>query len=1054
MMKKVITPIITNCSLRWVFTFLVLSPTIFSQNVSLPLKPTVPEYRFDEVKYSNGSTVTDVLNMVEDKDGFIWMATRHGLLRYDDHDFLIFNHSLTNENSPVQNYFWCIYLMNDSTLCAGGHGGMSILNLNTYRFTNYSYNDGSCPTEVITDFCTEDADNIWVSGLDGLFLLNVRTGVFTDSKLKVPLHPDVKVPNPNLVKSLLQHPLDKNLLLVGAFNGLISYDKRAKRIHKYYPNNQILANNKYAILEISQMKADGNYLWCVGWYTGLNRFDLKNEKWDNYEFPLFRKTNNALGISKLLLKNEKELWIYHRDDENNLGLGIFNKENKSVQFIKDAQPASVANLPNAYAYIFMQRDSTLWLCYPEGNGLYKQNRKIKRFQLLDIPFKYLWNSAFYYDKSENTYYFGLASQAKGIPCWNANSQKWSLIKPEGDLSKLTLFNIPDFSTNSIIKDSKGVIWVGTALNNLWFIDKKDNVLKMFKLPNGKGLNIVSPIFDIFEDSRKQLWIGTRSEGVFCLNEDRTTAVNYTHNDKDSTSIIDGTSFTTIQEDKYGRIWFGNRKGLCVFDPETKTFSQEVFTQMQKKGIHKGFVYSIEKDTLDRMWMTIVDQGLVRVTENPKGKFNIKVFQTENGLKNLVTRAMTKDKNGCFWIVNYGLLYFNPYTEFFMMTDEGNGLLTNSGGDAKIMVDDYGNVFVDNQVGINWMNEVQKQRQDAVKNLYIEKISVNGNPIEWKRASHDKVTLNHTQNSVTFSYTAICYDEPFQIRYRYKLENIEKDWNPPTSQLFARYMQLKPGKYRFVVDVSYKGRWLNMQRYVDFEIRQVFWKTWWFIAMMVLLVGGMIFGFIRYRLSQYLKMQKLRVKIASDLHDDVGSTLSSISIMSDLLQSQLDNSSRSEQMIRTIGANAHTMLDSMDDIIWSVNPANDKFQNLALRVREYAIPLFEMKNIRFSIDAPEEMNALQMPMDVRRNLYLIAKEAVNNLVKYSHASQADISFGYAYNALTMSVKDNGQGFDLENAKRNRNGLVNMRQRAEQIRGTLTINSEIGKGTCVTLQVKII
>lgn len=225
-------------------------------------------------------------------------------------------------------------------------------------------------------------------------------------------------------------------------------------------------------------------------------------------------------------------------------------------------------------------------------------------------------------------------------------------------------------------------------------------------------------------------------------------------------------------------------------------------------------------------------------------------------------------------------------------------------------------------------------------------------------------------------------------------------------------------------------------------------------MMVLLVGGMIFGFIRYRLSQYLKMQKLRVKIASDLHDDVGSTLSSISIMSDLLQSQLDNSSRSEQMIRTIGANAHTMLDSMDDIIWSVNPANDKFQNLALRVREYAIPLFEMKNIRFSIDAPEEMNALQMPMDVRRNLYLIAKEAVNNLVKYSHASQADISFGYAYNALTMSVKDNGQGFDLENAKRNRNGLVNMRQRAEQIHGTLTINSEIGKGTCVTLQVKII
>lgn len=346
----------------------------------------------------------------------------------------------------------------------------------------------------------------------------------------------------------------------------------------------------------------------------------------------------------------------------------------------------------------MLKDSTLWLTYTEGKGLFRQNRNVKRFKSLDIPFKYLWVTSFYFDKVENTYYFGTSVSSKGIASWNADTRKWTLIKPEGELSKFFGEYYPDFSVNKLVEDSKGIIWVGTGLSNLWYMDKKDKRLKMFRLPNGRPLDIKSPIFDIIEDRQKQLWVGTRSEGVFCLNPERTVAVNYTHNKEDSTSIIDGFSFSSFKEDDYGRIWIGNRSGFCIYDPNTKTFSQEVFNQLRKEGIRKGLVYTIEKDTLGRMWMTIQDQGLVRVTEEPKGKFGFKIYQTENGLKNLVTGYMTKDKNGCFWIVNDGLLYFNPYTDSFMMTDEANGMLSNCGGADKIFVDDYGNVFVGYQEG--------------------------------------------------------------------------------------------------------------------------------------------------------------------------------------------------------------------------------------------------------------------------------------------------------------------------------------------------------------------
>ena len=241
----------------------------------------------------------------------------------------------------------------------------------------------------------------------------------------------------------------------------------------------------------------------------------------------------------------------------------------------------------------------------------------------------------------------------------------------------------------------------------------------------------------------------------------------------------------------------------------------------------------------------------------------------------------------------------------------------------------------------------------------------------------------------------------------------------------------------------------------FRVVQPFYLAWWFIALLVAIVALIIYSIYIDRIKNIIKLHKMRVKIASDLHDDIGSTLSSISIMSDLLQLQLDNSQHAGDLLKKIGANAHNMLESMDDIVWSVNPANDKFQDLDLRVREYAIPLFESKNIRFQIITPPDLKTLPLSMDVRRNIFLIAKEAVNNLVKYSGCGMATIGFSFSHSVLTMKIEDDGNGFDVEQCENNnRNGLKNMKLRAGQIGAKLSVNSEIDKGTCIALSVKII
>jgi signal transduction histidine kinase len=268
---------------------------------------------------------------------------------------------------------------------------------------------------------------------------------------------------------------------------------------------------------------------------------------------------------------------------------------------------------------------------------------------------------------------------------------------------------------------------------------------------------------------------------------------------------------------------------------------------------------------------------------------------------------------------------------------------------------------------------------------------------------------------------------------------------------ARYTNLPPGEYRFVFQVSNRGIWLDQESSIWLFIRPFFWKTWRFITLVILVAGFILFSVYRYKVRELLRLERLRTRIATDLHDDVGSTLSSISILSDILAQQIENP-QSAKMLSTIGANAHKMLEKIDDIIWVVNPTNDRFQNLGLRIREFAIPLFESRNIQFEIRLDKQMNTLQLSMEVRRNIYLIAKEAINNAVKYADCASVKILFRQEHPGLVMEVTDDGKGFNPDGPT-SRNGIKNMKLRASQINAVIEIRSAPGEGTQIVLRVNM-
>jgi signal transduction histidine kinase len=200
-----------------------------------------------------------------------------------------------------------------------------------------------------------------------------------------------------------------------------------------------------------------------------------------------------------------------------------------------------------------------------------------------------------------------------------------------------------------------------------------------------------------------------------------------------------------------------------------------------------------------------------------------------------------------------------------------------------------------------------------------------------------------------------------------------------------------------------------------------------------------------------RMQHIRNKIAQDLHDDIGSTLSSISILSDLAIREKSDG-QSIGMMNEIKDSSMLLMERMDDIVWSISPRNDSLENLLIRVRHFATTLFEAKGIDYTIDIQKNIGEVRMPMDYRQHIYLILKEAINNLVKYAQASQAFIEVRFDEQHLQLSVCDNGQGFEVS-GQRDGNGLPGMRRRAELMNSRVEVKSAPGAGTAIRLKVDI-
>ncbi|HEU5166680.1 MAG TPA: triple tyrosine motif-containing protein, partial [Chitinophagaceae bacterium] len=393
----------------------------------------------------------------------------------------------------------------------------------------------------------------------------------------------------------------------------------------------------------------------------------------------------------------------------------------------------------------------------------------------------------------------------------------------------------------------------------------------------------------------------------------------------------------------------------------------------------------------------------------------------------------------------------------------HGITTDYWAEVKLAKDGDGNIWAGLYDQLIRFDPSQIKFVKATPFIAIDNIQLNLKETDWSGWTDSlsgilqipyQPVLPYNKNSLGISFKGISFSYVSGMEYSYKLDGADTNWSVPTHSEFVSFMGLPPGNYTFQVRAKKSNSGWCKPAVFSFVIKKPYWTTWWFRILMIAGLTGAAYLFYRFRINQLRKVMALRTKISRDLHDEVGSTLSGIGIISEMAKHDLENENSSEvkKSLDKISVNTEEMLGKMSDIIWAINPQNDSFDKIINRLESYAKSIASSSGVQLHFKTDEEVKQVNLDMQERNNIYLICKEAINNAIKYSGSQQLLFIIEKNNRQVRIAVKDDGKGFNAEQLF-DGNGLKNMKARAKEIKANLNIVSGNGGGTAIELSLNI-
>lgn len=808
-----------------------------------------PNLYFRHFTKENGLPSDVVKYVAQDAHGYIWIATDNGLVRYDGQRMQTFQHNPENPKSIAENMVYCIYQSKDSLIWLGTKNGFSVYNPLSGNFTNYNpYPSGQIafPDVNVNHFYEDSDTSMWIASTDGLFHLNRNNNSYTrllQNKEENTLQQSWR----SFIYNILPHPTKKNLLFVSSQGGLFLVD-RFKHELQADLTEEWPKGKRYMT---QAMYLDGDsLLWNGEWGTGLRKLNLRNMKWTVYHFP----ANYFQGALHITKKSADELWVatpFH-------GLLIFNKKEERflIHMKSDANPRSI--LSNVlHCNMLVDRKGDLWVGGKEGlNLLDKHYRSFKR---VELPFDAGSAGCFFYDKDDDKLYVGV-NHFYNLLVFDGESGTWHTVE-NGDPEVK-----PHANVSGIYKDSNGVIWVSTTRNNLLYIDSKSKTLKMFRDKGQKPVGINGKrivLENIVEDQDNNLWINATLDGFVKIEAARDSFTVFSYQGEQTKAVSMSDRYFEVMVDNKNRLWSASRSGFIVYDIENDSYLDKFHQGLSALGIRKDQdVGGFATDSLGRVWVGLHGKGLLRISEEADG-ITYKLFHTAHGLNDPNISKIAVDSNGLFWIVNEGLLFFNPYTEQFNSFDKRNALHSNKSHYDIIYLDAHDNIYLRVTNGYETINAKDLTIRGGIINLLVEQIEINGTQhhLVDQGLQNPHIQLKASENNIRFSFSAICFQDTDRILYACRLLGYDDEPGSLSRQNTANYTNLPPGTYRFEVAAAHRGVWFDEKAFLDLTIKPYYHQMLWFRVLVILAIVLLLATIFKLRSNQIRKKEKIHTDFA-------------------------------------------------------------------------------------------------------------------------------------------------------------------------------------------------
>jgi ligand-binding sensor domain-containing protein/signal transduction histidine kinase len=963
-----------------------------------------------------------VLAIAQTSDGYLWVGTSGGLARFDAMHFTVFN----QKNTPA------------------------------------------LPNASITALCADPNGGLWI-GTDGSGLLFLKDGIISRYTRTNGLPGDT-------IKVLLK--AHDNSLWIGTTSGMSHY--KSGEFKNYHKNNGLLSEVVSYICE----DRDDNLWIATG--AGLNR--LKGgEIMDSFKMPNGLPNDSVRGVCQ---DRGGRIWI-----GSNNGMLWYNWYWTGSFYAYNTRYGLSDTFVSA---ILEDREGNLWVGTYSGLNRFREGRFYNELDNEGVPYDRV--NALFEDNEGNLWVGTKQGLVRRTP-----KRFFSLTKKQG---------LSHNNVTSVVEDQKGSLWIGTwggginqIKNERIFSFATTNVLSrdlilstcaardgciwigadydggLTRIKGGKSVHYSSKdglidagIRVILEDRSGSLWLGT-SKGVSCFKDGK--FINYFHQ-KDN---LAGDVVRAICEDREGNLWFGTDEGLSLWKKGRFTS----FTTNQ--GLADNTIFALHGDRAGNLWIGTGNGGLTRYA---KGHFTN--YNSQQGLFSNEIFEILEDDLGWLWMsCSKGI--FRVRKQNLDDFDHGkvagiaciaygknDGMespqCNNLGKPAGYKTGD-GRLWFSTSKGLVRIDPKTVKLNQESPPVYIEQVIADKNeflaPIssdamstsEQSGSCRSPIKIPPGRGDLELQFTSLNLQAPEKSHVEYKLEGINPEWVDAGTQRSVSYHNVPPGHYRFrVIASNNDGVWNRIGASLDIVMLPHLWETWWFRASMGLMVIGTASGtalqLTRRKMKRKLQLleqkhaiEKERGRIAKDIHDDLGSSLTRIMMLGERAEEGLQNAEDVGIHVQKIVTSARNTVQSLDEIVWAVNPENDTLDALVEYISHYTNEFFENTDVSCRLEMPVTLPGFVLPAEVRHHLFLVVKEAFNNTLKHSQATSVRVQMSVIKSTLSIAIEDNGCGFALNgNATgRRRNGLDNMRKRIEALGGRFSIESAQGKGTKITFAIEL-